>query len=417
MKEQRRNIYKRKDNRYEGRYIVGYEGVYGKALYRSVYAHTYEEAVEVLEEAEERVREEVELQRLLRRQKTQQQTTGILQRAFSHDEMLKVVRTLTLQEWMIEWLEGHKKNTIRATSYMRYYNVIYKHIIPQIGSYNLLELTPDIIQKFVKYLCENAKNDDTGLSPATVRSYMMILKSALELAVDQELMIKNPCRKVSLPPKRFHKPVYLEPDECKRLEYVLLHTDDNPKSVAILMALKTGMRLGELAALKWGDVDFSNRVIHVRHSLQRVKTFDPAGPKTKLVVSETKTTNSVRDIPMNNGQYQYLKAYHRMVVTESWGNINENTFVFQNQSGTFIDPRVYQQYFKVVLKKAKVKEVNFHALRHTFATIAASKNMQISVLSRILGHSNAALTLQLYIHSITNQDRAEMSKVDWEYSA
>lgn len=183
------------------------------------------------------------------------------------------------------------------------------------------------------------------------------------------------------------------------------------------MALKTGMRLGELAALKWGDVDFSNRVIHVRHSLQRVKTFDPEGPKTKLVVSETKTTNSVRDIPMNNGQYEYLKAYRRMVVADSWGNINENTFVFQNQSGSFIDPRVYQQYFKVVLKKAKVKEVNFHALRHTFATIAASKNMQISVLSRILGHSNAALTLQLYIHSITNQDRAEMSKVDWEYSA
>lgn len=113
MKEQRRNIYKRKDNRYEGRYIVGYESVYGKAIYRSVYAHTYEEAVEVLEEAEERVHEEVELQRLLRRQKTQQQTTGILQRAFSHDEMLKVVRTLTLQEWMIEWLEGHKRNTIR----------------------------------------------------------------------------------------------------------------------------------------------------------------------------------------------------------------------------------------------------------------------------------------------------------------
>ena len=95
-----------------------------QAIYRSVYAHTYEEAVEVLEEAEERVHEEVELQRLLRRQKTQQQTTGILQRAFSHDEMLKVVRTLTLQEWMIEWLEGHKRNTIRPTSYMRYYNCL-----------------------------------------------------------------------------------------------------------------------------------------------------------------------------------------------------------------------------------------------------------------------------------------------------
>lgn len=413
MNEQKKTIYKRKDNRYEGRYIAGYIGIYGKAHYRSVYGRSQEEAIRLLEEAEQEVYEEVELERVMREQRKKTTRKGILEQALNPDSVKCISRIITVREWMIEWLENHKKNSIRPSSYMRYHGVIYNHIIPVLGKYKLADLTPVIILDFIHYLSEPLK-DKKALSPTTIRSYIVILKGAFDSAMDQELLVKNPCCKIPLPNKNFKKPTFLEPEECKRLEYKLYHSDDNPKSVAILIALKTGLRLGELAALRWKDVNFKDRLFHVRHSIQRIKSYDDeGGPKTKLIVTETKTINSVRDIPMTEDQCDYLMVYKRIQRANSTCPINEKSFVFQSKGGSYIDPRVYQQYFKVILKKAKVKPVNFHALRHTFATIAASKNMQVSVLSRILGHANSSLTLKLYIHAVSGQDRAEMEKLKW----
>ncbi|MEG0495703.1 MAG: site-specific integrase [Eubacterium sp.] len=417
MKKNRKNIYKRKDTRYEGRYIAGYQDIYGKAFYHSVYGSTYQEAASRLDKAEKNVEEELKLQRILRKQKNEAKGFGIIEKALKKEDYEGVNWSLTVGEWMVKWLEDHKKNTIRKSSYTRYYTVITNHIVPKIGKYNLSELSPVIIQDLIKYFCEKAGTKGNGLAPTTIRSYMIILSAALEKAIEQGLILVNPCKGATLPAKKYHEPVYLEPDECLKLEKMLLKTDDDPRSVAIMIALKTGLRLGELGALQWRDIDFENEIIHVRHSLQRIKTFATKGPKTKTVVDETKTRNSIRDIPMSDDIYNYLRMYYRSETDYLRIILPSDTFVFKNPNGDFIDPRVYQEYLKKVLRRAGIRYINFHALRHTFATVAASKDMQVAVLSRIMGHSNVALTLQLYVHSVCNQDKKEMSKIDWKFKS
>ena len=113
---------------------------------------------------------------------------------------------------------------------------------------------------------------------------------------------------------------------------------------------------------------------------------------------------------MNDGIYTLLYSYQK--VLKKSGIFTEESFVFSNRQGSYLDPRAYQNYFSKLLKKAGIRCVNFHALRHTFATIAASKNMQISTLSRILGHSTPTITLQIYVHAVDEQDRIEMAKIE-----
>lgn len=405
MKCYRKNVYKRKDGRYEGRYIIGYENVYGKAIYRSVYAKTYKEIILKLEEAENKVFEEVQLQRLLREEREKCSQTGIIENVLNiqFDENQKDRAKILLAEWLKEWLESYKKYTIKQSSYTRYSNVVNRHLVPQLGHYELKNLRTDIIQGYVKATIEENK-----IAVSTVRGHIVILSAALKQAKKEGIIDKNPCEDIILPKKLIKKPVYLDVKEAQKLETVLRNSRDHKKSTAVLFALKTGIRLGELAALKWKDVDFGEQVIHISDSVQRVKNSEKSSTKTKMVFEGTKSYSSNRIIPMNPEIYELLYQYYETMKHK--GNFSE-TFVFTNRKNSFIDPRVYQLYFRHILKKAGIRHVNFHALRHTFATHAASKNMQISVLSRILGHSNVGLTLQLYVHVLSGQEQQEMLKL------
>lgn len=405
MKCYRKNVYKRKDGRYEGRYIIGYENVYGKAIYRSVYAKTYKEIILKLEEAENKVFEEVQLQRLLREEREKCSQKGIIENVLNiqFDENQKDRAKILLAEWLKEWLESYKKYTIKQSSYTRYSNVVNRHLVPRLGHYELKNLRTDIIQGYVKATIEENK-----IAVSTVRGHIVILSAALKQAKKEGIIDKNPCEDIILPKKLIKKPVYLDVKEAQKLETVLRNSRDHKKSTAVLFALKTGIRLGELAALKWKDVDFGEQVIHISDSVQRVKNSEKNSTKTKMVFEGTKSYSSNRIIPMNPEIYELLYQYYETMKHK--GNFSE-TFVFTNRKNSFIDPRVYQHYFRHILKKAGIRHVNFHALRHTFATHAASKNMQISVLSRILGHSNVGLTLQLYVHVLSGQEQQEMLKL------
>ncbi|MEG0376909.1 MAG: site-specific integrase [Eubacterium sp.] len=216
-----------------------------------------------------------------------------------------------------------------------------------------------------------------------------------------------------LPKKKGKKPHALGKEEYETLEQTLYRTFENKKSVAVLLALKTGIRLGELSALKWTDIDIEEGTIYIRNAVQRVKTFGKKTAKTEMVFDGTKTFSSSRAIPMNDEIREFLLKYAGQV-KKNGGSLKED-FVFSNCDRSFIDPRVYQYYFSKLLKQTGIKQTNFHALRHTFATVAASKNMQISVLSRILGHSDISTTLRLYVHPLVEQDRIEMCKISKSY--
>lgn len=413
MEMRKSRVYKRKDDRYEGRVLMGYVGVYGKAVYRSVYGHTEKEVITKMEELEKRVQDEVDIQQTLRNGRRAPLTTRILEQFFLKEVPLK--RTLSVKEWLEEWLEFYKKNTVRVSSYARYRTAVYKHIVPQMGDQLISEITPDEIQLFIKYLYERAGKNG-GLAPATVRSYYNILKTAFEAAVQQEIINRNPCVNISLPQNNKNRPDYLDAEEYRKLMGALKNAEKDAGKAAILVALKTGLRLGEIAALRWENIDFIDQTIHVRASLQRIQTFTTTGPKTKLCLVPTKTDYSIRDIPMNRSQYLFFKKYLH-VQQEKFNTVfGRDTYLFLDRHGNRMDPRMIQYNFKKILEEAKIRPIKFHGLRHTFATVAASKNMQVSALSRILGHANVTLTLERYVHSLTNQDRKEMAKIEWNYA-
>ena len=410
MKKHRKNVYKRSDHRYEGRYITGYKGIHGKAIYRSIYADTYREAVALLEEAEKSVSEKVALERLIRKQKRKNLPVESLERmaeSYSHNKFAQ--SSATLRQCLVQWLEESKKLTVKASSYTRYCSIVYKHILPQLGDCPVNEVTTKTVQDYIHYLSNDAKNRK-GLAPATIKIHLVLLSSFFEKMIELELVQNNPCKNIHIPPRQKKKPNYLKQSEYQKLEKVLEDKLYDKRARAILLALKTGIRLGELAALRWADIDLQSKTIHVRHSIQRVKAEASEKNKTEVVFGQTKSAFTEIDIPMNDGIYRLLHAYQKSL--KKSGVIAEESFVFSNRQGSYLDPRAYQNYFSALLKEAGIRCVNFHALRHTFATIAASKNMQISTLSRILGHSNPSITLQIYVHAIDEQDRIEMSKIE-----
>lgn len=403
MKHYRKNVRKRADGRYEARCIVGYNNIYGKAVYRYLYAKTYQKVVEKLECCEKENFEEVELQRVLRKNRKRKNFSGVITEKFQEKKIINFEgNSLFLQDWMVDWLENSKKSEIKKSSYTQYHSVIHVHLIPALGGYELHELTSEILQDYVKTKLNNHRK---ALSSATVRRHLSILSSSLKQAVKLGIITVNPCMNVSIPTARKKKLDVFNKDEYLKLEKTLCRDQDKVKATAVLLALKTGVRLGELAALRWYDIDFEEKTIMVRDAVHRVNTSEEAGgKKTEMIFEGTKSYYSERTIPMNHEIYALLTGYEA-------GLSVKGEFVFSSKKGSFIDPRVYQTYFADVLKNADIKKRNFHILRHTFATRAASKNMQLSVLSRLLGHSNIAVTLKRYIHPLTEQDRIEMNKI------
>lgn len=410
MKKHRKNIYQRSDNRYEGRYITGYKEIHGKAIYRSIYADTYREIVALLEEAEKSVSEKVAFERLIRKQKRNNlPVTSLEHMAENYSLRNSVQGGTTLRQCLVQWLEEHKKFSVKASSYTRYCSIVYKHIVPQLGDFPVADVTAAVVQDYIHYLRTDA-NKHKGLAPSTIKIHLVLLSSFFEKMIELEMAQNNPCEAVRIPPSQKKKPNYLKQNEYQKLEKVLEDKICDKRARAILLALKTGIRLGELAALRWTDIDLQSKTIHVRHSIQRVKAKSPGKNKTEIVFGQTKSVCSQRDIPMNDGIYTLLYSYQK--VLKKSGIFTEESFVFSNRQGSYLDPRAYQNYFSELLKKAGIRCVNFHALRHTFATIAASKNMQISTLSRILGHSTPTITLQIYVHAVDEQDRIEMAKIE-----
>lgn len=177
----------------------------------------------------------------------------------------------------------------------------------------------------------------------------------------------------------------------------------NLYTLAILFCLYTGVRIGELCALKWNHIDFNNHLIIINQTVQRIQNKRENNiSKTYLSITKPKTVNSLRRIPITSNLYTILKEYYNQ-------NCKKNdSFIFNNQSNIPIDPRRIQKHFKSILLKLNLTSITFHGLRHTFATRCTELGMDIKTLSEILGHSNVATTMSIYVHSTDNQKKEQM---------
>ncbi len=322
----------------------------------------------------------------------------------------------TLYGWLYTWLKTYCMNNIRATTLVNYETYIHRHIKNDIGNIKLSELTSYNIQLFYNNKIKNGRLDGKGgISPKTLKNMHNMLHNALKQAVYLEMIPKNPAEFITLPKAVKNEMRYFTVEEQQKLQEYL---KGERLGTAILLDLYTGLRQGELLGLKWENVHIDlngESYIKVVQTINRVKNYDNiSDTKTIIETNEPKTPNSKRIIPLIKDIAVALTEHRKR--QENFfkeNNLPFSEYVFTSTNGNVIDPRSFQIYFKRLLKRVGIREINVHGLRHTFATRALESGMAVKTLSQILGHTNVAFTLQTYTHITESLKSEALNQMDY----
>ena len=320
---------------------------------------------------------------------------------------------MQLETFLAFWFQQVEKNAVKQSTAATFYELIYRHIIPQLGEYRLSELNLFVLQRFFNEKYEKGRLDEKGgLSYQTVNSIYAILNSALNYAKSNGLLDRNYCPDVRLPKRSAKKIRVFTKEEQKRIEAAAFETR-NPNAIGIILCLYTGIRIGELCALHIEDVDLTHRLLYVQRTLERIKCLDNSGRKTILYEGYPKSSSSVREIPLPG----FLSADLDEYINQYRQNAFPGASFLVGKSGRPIEPRVYQKFFQTVLQRAEVENAHFHCLRHTFATRALEAGVDPKTLSELLGHSNPSITMNIYAHSLYEHKFEAMERLAAIYEA
>lgn len=367
------NIYKRKDGRWEARYIVAYDGN-GKAKYKYLYARTYTEV------------------------KTK------LLNAQNHTHFTTEVRNSKEQEkykyWLDEWLKT-KRLSVKESTYIRYRNTIQNHIKPDLGKYPLCKISTSLMEQFVSHKLQGGRKDGKGgLSPKSVSDILVIVKESFKYAQSYGALVICSFDRISFK-KNDQEMRVLSILEEQRLLSVLFKDFDRYK-LGVFICLYTGIRIGELCALQWKNVSLAENAIKIKHTMQRLQSEDLNDlQKTRIIVTEPKSYAALRTIPIPEFVTDIIKPFVGA----------PNTYVLSGGCKAIIEPRTMQNRFKTYLIEGQINDANFHSLRHTFATRCVEAGFDVKTLSEILGHSSVKITLDKYVHSSMQLKRKNMDKL------
>lgn len=367
MSKRGENIYKRKDNRWEARYIQSYRPD-GTAKYGYCYGKTYREA---------------------------KQKTAAAKAALLTNRLSAAAAGGRFAKYCDEWLLL-KRSCVKESTYVKYISVLEKHIKPGLGGCPVQSLSSVLVEQFGhELLCGK------GLSAKTVRDILTILHSILRYTAKQCPEIA--ARVDVVYPKSVKKEMrVLSRGEQDRLVQYLLSDMDECK-FGVLLSLLTGLRIGEVCAMRWEDISLQERAIYVSGTMQRLKSLENAqGKKTKIIITAPKSCGSERVIPLND----YALALCRRHFTA-----DPVAFVLTGEAGRYVEPRTMQNRLKRYAEECGLSEVHFHALRHTFATRCVEVGFEIKSLSEILGHASPRFTLERYVHASLDLKRDNMNKL------
>ena len=303
------------------------------------------------------------------------------------------IRKILYKDWIYEWLI-EKKDYIKESTYANYSNNIFNHIIPKLGNYHLNQINHKIIQDFLLELSKNGRKDNTGgLSEKTIKDITIIVKGSIKKAINEN-KIKYIELSFNYPKDSKDKSIYIltKHEQNKITNYVL--NNCTSKNIGLLISLYSGIRIGELCALQWKDVDFKNNKLTISKTIQRIYIKDKDNNISKIIVSTPKTKNANREIPINKDFLEILKKLKS----------EKDNYILSNTS-KYVEPRTYRKHFNKVLRELKIKQFNFHSLRHTFATNCISLGCDYKTVSELLGHANVNITLNLYVHPRYSQKK------------
>ena len=296
-------------------------------------------------------------------------------------------------DWLNQWLENYIRPSVKVRSYKRYAIIVEKHIKDRIGNVELGELTPFILQRFITELLQSGnRKTGNGLSPNSVNAVISVLQNSLKMAHVLGLIPEYTADKLKRPKHKEKSVECFTLAEQKKIEHAVI-TGKKDKLYGILLCLYSGLRIGELIALQWKDIDFVKGILTVSKSGH--------DGKSGLVIEEPKTVSSRRIIPLPKQLLPILKGIKKRSVSP---------FVVSS-NGKPIFVRSYQRSFGLLLKKLHIPHRGFHSLRHTFATRAIECGMDVKTLSEILGHKNHNITLNRYAHSLMEHKADMMNKI------
>lgn len=355
------NIYHRQDGRWEGRIPKG-KNENGKYQFQYVFGHSRE----VVEE----------------------KITEIYRQEQSND------CSKSVSELFSEWVQSNKYR-VKESTLANYLMKAEKHILPNFGDCGINSISTKDIVGFIDNKLAS------GLSNRYVSDIVVLMKSIFKYAV-RMYRIFNPMDGISLSKKKRAEITLLDDSEQQKLQCYIAD-NQNLTTMGIALSMSTGIRIGELCALQWRDIDLKKRILTVRKTIQRIQ-YKSAVSKTKLIITEPKSESSRREIPIPDCMMKLLNKFKS----------NPDNYILSGANKS-IEPRTMQYRFAKILKNVNLPSVHYHSLRHIFASNCIKWGFDVKALSELLGHSSVEITLNLYVHSSFEQKRAYMKQVNMNF--
>lgn len=374
MSRKGENIYKRKDGRWEGRYIK-FRTQTGKAIYGYVYAKTYREV-------KAKLADKISL--------TCETVPAFPPQLNAEPKLFETIA--------LKWFESVETLVKESTS-NKYWNLLNSYILPNFGQTTLFEITYDYIYNQCNQLLKTGGKKGSGLSAKTVSDILSLIRNILQFAVQNGLIISCDAHSIHIKHRTKEMRVLSQNEQKKLCQY--LCSDLTPCNIGILLCLFTGLRIGEICALRWEDISFSEKTIHVHQTLQRIQNRTGGSSKTRVVVTTPKSSSSIRTIPIPDDLIKLLVSYKS----------SPSGYFLTNNNQKYIEPRTMQNHFKKALQKSNIDSANYHSLRHTFATRCVELGFDVKSLSEILGHANVNITMNRYVHPSMELKKENMQKL------
>ena len=373
------NIRKRIDGRWEGRYT---EWQSGTGRVHSVYGRTYKETKQKLAAAKANIAAVIA--------KTGTGTKRILTYTdyFVHQEQENEENEISVSMIAEKWL-AEIKQTRKYATFVKYRSIYEKYIREPFGTLLPNGISMDTVSSRMV----------SGISESVRKSIYSVLNQIFSYGALHNLMPSIRLKGAMQKNRNGSAKVLDQSEQAKLMNH--LNQDMDIYKLGILLCLSTGLRLGEVCALKWSDIDMNLKILHVNRTVQRI-VAEHGTSRTQLLEGKPKTESSKREIPISDQLYELLRPYYR-----------PEGYLFRKKAP--LEPRTYQNKFKSYLRKAGIAETNFHTLRHTFATNCIENGADVKSVSEMLGHSDVKITLNRYVHPTVATKRSHMNSLSAIY--